>query len=302
MPTTNAAVASPARVVALDADAAHRSLRRHAVGASDARRFVTVDGVRLAYDDVGRGPAVVCLHAIGHGAGDFARLAARLAGRQRVLALDWPGQGWSDPDHEPPTSRRYAELLDGFLRTVDAGPVVLIGNSIGGGAAIRWAAAHPQAVRGLVLVNNSGLDLFDRTTRIACGLMARFFRAGARGARWYPRAFAAYYRMVLPSSAAAEQRARIVAAATEIAPVLAEAWARFAAPEADLRALVPTIACPVLFTWAVGDRFNQLARARPAIGRFPNARVVELAGGHAPQLETPDQFETEVERFLAALA
>jgi len=302
MPTTNAAVASPARVVALDAGDARRSLRRHAVGASDGRRFVVVDGVRLAYDDVGRGPTVVCLHAIGHGAGDFARLAARLADRHRVVALDWPGQGWSDPDREPPTSRRYAELLDGFLRAVDAGPVVLVGNSIGGGAAIRWAAAHPQAVRGLVLVNNSGLDLFDRTTRIACGLMARFFRAGVRGAWWYPRAFAAYYRTVLPSAAASEQRARIVAAANEIAPVLAEAWARFAAPDADLRALVPTIACPVLFAWAVGDRFNQLGRARPAIGRFPNARVVELAGGHAPQLETPDQFETEVAGFLAALA
>ena len=300
MSTTHAAV-SPARLVSLDAGAV-RSLHRHAVGASDARRFVGVDGVRLAYDDVGRGPTVVCLHAIGHGAGDFTRLAARLRDRHRVLALDWPGQGWSDADAQPPTNRRYAELLDGFLAAVDAGPVVIVGNSIGGGAAIRWAAAHPGSVRGLVLVNTSGLDLFDRTTRVACGLMARFFRAGVRRAWWYPRAFGAYYRTVLPAPAATEQRARIVESAEEIAPVLAEAWSRFASPDADLRALVPTIACPVLVTWAVGDRFNQLKRARPALQRFPHARLVEFQGGHAPQLENPEAFEGEMTSFLAGLA
>ena len=275
-------------------------LQRHAAGASDARRFVTVDGVRLAYDDVGSGPAVVCLHAIGHGAGDFARLVARLRHRYRVLALDWPGQGWSDPDREPPTSRRYADLLAGFLGAVDAGPVVLIGNSIGGGAAIRHVAAHPDAVRGLVLANCSGLDAFDGVTRVACGLMARFFRAGVRGARWFPAAFAAYYRMVLPLSAAAEQRARIVAAGSEIAPLLAAAWERFALPDADLRPLAPTIGCPVLFTWATRDQFIQLRRNLPAIRTFPNARVVKFRAGHAPQLETPEAFEAEVERFLDA--
>ena len=202
----------------------------------------------------------------------------------------------------PPTLAYDAELLDGFLAAVDAGPVVIVGNSIGGGAAIRWAAAHPGSVRGLVLVNTSGLDLFDRTTRVACGLMARFFRAGVRRAWWYPRAFGAYYRTVLPAPAATEQRARIVASAEEIAPVLAEAWSRFASPDADLRALVPTIACPVLVTWAVGDRFNQLKRARPALQRFPHTRLVEFPGGHAPQLENPEAFEGEMTSFLAGLA
>ena len=47
---------------------------RSAIGASPAARRVTVDGVGLAVDDHGRGPAIVCLHAIGHGAADFAAL------------------------------------------------------------------------------------------------------------------------------------------------------------------------------------------------------------------------------------
>jgi 4,5:9,10-diseco-3-hydroxy-5,9,17-trioxoandrosta-1(10),2-diene-4-oate hydrolase len=301
MPTTTLNALSPMRAAAARADGAVAPLHRHAVGASAARRFVTVDGVRLAYDDVGSGPAVVCLHAIGHGAADWAQLAERLRGRHRVLALDWPGQGWSDTDREPPTSRRYAELLAGFLTAVDAGRVILVGNSIGGGTAIRHAAAHPRDVRAVVLANSSGLDRFDAVTRVACGLMARFFRAGARGAAWFPRAFAAYYRTVLPRADAEAQRRRIVASAAEIAPLLAEAWSRFALPDADLRALAPTIACPVLCTWATRDRFIQLRRNLPAIRTFPNARVVEFAAGHAPQLEMPNAFADEVERFVAAL-
>ncbi len=300
MSTTSAAVLSPVPAAVRDAHAV-LPLRRHAVGASAARRFVTVDGVRLAYDDVGSGPAVVCLHAIGHGASDFARLAERLRERHRVIALDWPGQGWSDPDPEPPSSRRYATLLEGLLAVLDPGPAVLVGNSIGGGVAIRYAAVHPRDVRGLVLANCSGLDAFDAVTRIACGMMARFFRSGVRGARWFRPAFAAYYRTVLSAPAAAEQRARIVAAADEIVPVLAEGWAGFASPDADLRRLAPTIACPVLFTWAVRDRFIQLRRNLPAIRTFPHARVVEFPAGHAPQLETPEEFEREVAAFIADL-
>lgn len=305
MSNTATAVAAPA---AAHESSSSVSLRRHAVGAADARRFVVVDGIRLAYDDVGPAvatapprPAVVCLHAIGHGAADFARLAARLGDRRRVLALDWPGQGWSDPDRVAPSSRRYAELLAGFLAAADVGPVVLVGNSVGGGAAIRHAAAHPETVRGLVLANTSGLDKFDVVTRVACGLMARFFAAGARGARWFPPAFAAYYRSVLPSAPAAEQRRRIVASASEIAPLLAAAWAGFASPDADLRAHAPRIACSVLFTWATRDRFIQLRRSLPAIRTFPNARVVKFRAGHAPQLETPEAFEEEVARFVDGL-
>jgi 4,5:9,10-diseco-3-hydroxy-5,9,17-trioxoandrosta-1(10),2-diene-4-oate hydrolase len=275
--------------------------RRSAVGATAPWREVTVDGVRLACDDEGAGPALVCLHAIGHGAGDFARLRRTLRGRHHVLALDWPGQGNSGPDRVPPSAARYAALLAGFLDAVGLERVTLVGNSIGGAAALRFAALHPARVEGLVLENPGGLDAVDRLTPVVVGAMARFFAAGARGAWWFPRAFAAYYRLVLPRPAAAEQRARIVAAASEIAPLLRDAWRGFGAPEADQRALIPRITCPVLFAWAERDRFVQLRRNRAAIARFARARLETFPAGHAAHLETPDAFEASLERFLAGL-
>lgn len=274
---------------------------RSAVGTRPPWKEAVVDGVRLAYDDEGSGPALVCLHAIAHGAGDFAALRERLGTCRRVVALDWPGHGNSGADHIPASAMRYADLLTGFLDAVGIEQAVLLGNSIGGAAAMRVAAAQPARVRALVLANPGGLDRFDALTGPMTRVMARFFTAGANGARWYPRAFAAYYRLVLPKPGAAAQRARIVASALEVAAPLAEAWKSFGTTEGDLRGLAPRITCPVLFMWAKGDRINQLKRCRPAIERFPNARLETFRGGHAAFLEDPDAFGESLERFLSAV-
>ena len=275
--------------------------RRAAVGATHPWRDVTVDGVRLAADDAGVGTsALVCLHAIGHGAGDFAALRRAFAPARRVVALDWPGQGNSADDSRPPSAARYAALLAGVLDALGIERAVLVGNSIGGAAAVRYAATHPDRVAGLVLENPGGLDRPDRLSRSVIGLMVRFFAAGSRRAAWFPRAFAAYYRTVLQRPAAAAQRARIVATAYEIAPVLRDAWTSFGAPEADLRDLVPAIRCPTLFAWGVRDVAVQLRRSLPAIARFSNARIERFPAGHAAHLETPDELVAAVRRFVGA--
>jgi 4,5:9,10-diseco-3-hydroxy-5,9,17-trioxoandrosta-1(10),2-diene-4-oate hydrolase len=274
---------------------------RSQLGAQSPFKELVIDGVRLAYDDEGSGPPLVCLHAVAHGARDFETLRRRLRATQRVIALDWPGHGNSGEDSLAPTADRYAALLARFLDALAVERPVLLGNSIGGAAALRLAALDPDRVRGLVLVDPGGLLRADALSRTAISLMVRFFKAGARGARWYPAAFAAYYRVVLPLAAAADQRRRIVACAREIAPLLARAWREFARPEADLRAFAERVRCPVLFAWAKSDRILQLARCRDAIGRFPDARLELFPGGHAPFLECPELFLPRLEAFLRAL-
>jgi len=271
---------------------------RAAAGATPPWRDVVVDGVRLAVDDGGTGPAVVCLHAIGHGAGDFRGFRERIGARHRVVAIDFPGQGRSGDDREPPTASRYAELTAGVLDALGIEQAVVVGNSIGGATAMRLAAARPERVRALVLENPGGLDPSDRLARAAIAAMVRFFDAGARGARWFPRAFAAYYRMILQRAAAAEQRRRIVASAFEIAPLLRDAWRGFGAPGADLRDLAAGLRIPVLFAWARRDQIIQLRRCRPAIARIPGARLECFPAGHAPHLETAAEFAAAVERFI----
>jgi 4,5:9,10-diseco-3-hydroxy-5,9,17-trioxoandrosta-1(10),2-diene-4-oate hydrolase len=106
---------------------------------------------------------------------------------------------------------------------------------------------------------------------------------------------------VLQRAPAAEQRRRIVASAREIAPLLRDAWIGFGEPDADLRALLPAIRCPVLVAWAARDRVIQLRRCRPALRAFPAARLETFPAGHSPHLETPEPFETALEHFLAPI-
>lgn len=272
--------------------------KRWAVGAAEAAFEIEVDGVRLAYDDAGSGAPLLCLHAIGHGASDFVPLRRRIGTRRRVIALDWPGQGRSGDDRVPACAERYAELLQGFIDALGLREVVLLGNSIGGAAAIRFAALRPELVAALVLVNSGGLGAVDAFVRAATRAMAAFFDAGAREARWYPRAFDLYYRLVLREMPAREQRARIVAAHAEVAQVLADAWRSFGRPDADLRDVAAQLRCPVFVAWAKHDRVLPLARHRAAIARIPDAHLETFPGGHAPFLECPDAFASRLETFL----
>lgn len=275
---------------------------RAALGADPVSgRTIEIDGVHLSYDDEGQGPAVLCLPSIAHGASDYEPLRVRLRDRCRVVALDWPGHGRSDDDRVPAGAARYAEIAERFADALGLRDAVLIGNSIGGAVAIRLAAKRPDLARALVLVDTAGLDRVDAVTRMVTRAMARFFAAGARGARWFPRAFAFYYGVVLSAPAAHAQRARIVAASREMAPRLAEAWRSFGEPDADLRAVAASLSCPVLVAWAKGDRVLQLRRSRPAIRRIPGARLELFDGGHAPFLECPDAFAVTLREFLDGL-
>ena len=176
---------------------------------------------------------------------------------------------------------------------------MLLGNSIGGAAALAYTAAHPADVRALVLVDSGGLVPVRTVARLFTSAMASFFAAGARGARWFPWAFGLYYRAVLPAAPARAQRERIVAAARESAPTLVEAWRSFGTPAADLRAAAAALACPVLVAWAKSDRVIPYLLVRPALEQIPGVEIVSFPGGHAPFLECPERFTPVLEGFLA---
>ena len=261
--------------------------------------FVVVDGVRLAVRRDGRGPPVVCLSAVGHDARDFDGLVDRLADRCEVIRLDWPGHGRSGPDSLPASAARYADLLAGALDVLDAARPVLVGNSIGGAAALIEASRRPVA--GVVLCDSGGLVPVNPATRALCAFLAGFFRAGASGAGWYDAAFTLYYRMVLPAPAADARRREIVADGRRLAPILAEAWDSFGRPEADLRALAAGLNLPIWVAWARRDRVIPLVLCRPAIRAMRNASVSRFDGGHSPFLEDPDAFAAGLAGFLDQL-
>jgi 4,5:9,10-diseco-3-hydroxy-5,9,17-trioxoandrosta-1(10),2-diene-4-oate hydrolase len=273
---------------------------RAAVGAQPPMKTVVLDGVRIAYTDTGgRGPVIICLHAIGHGARDFEALSHRFERDYRVIAIDFPGQGNSGSDPEPASGTRYTEILTAFMRALHLDSVVLLGNSIGGATAVRFAILHPDEVRALVLCDSGGLmPPPGFGMRLAIDAFVQFFAAGERGAPWFPWVFARYYDGVLKGAPAAAQRERIVRSAYEIAPVLTQAWESFARPEESLWSALPKIRCPVLLAWAKDDFVVPLAANRASFSRIPNHTLEVFTAGHAAFLEDPDHFAAVLHRFL----
>lgn len=131
---------------------------------SPSSRFASFrDGERefkLHYHDVGEGSGrtVVMLHGSGPGATGWANFHRNVApftqAGHRVLLLDFPGWGQSDPVVcDGGRSEFNARALAGLLDAIGhAGPVDLIGNSMGGHSAMAFALAHPERVGKMVLM------------------------------------------------------------------------------------------------------------------------------------------------------
>ncbi len=97
--------------------------------------------MHLHYDEAGKGPTVVMLHGGGPGASgmsNFGRNLPVFAERFRTLVVDQPGYGKSD---KPAVKGSYftfaADALAGLLDELGIGQVHLVGNSLGGGTAVR---------------------------------------------------------------------------------------------------------------------------------------------------------------------
>lgn len=278
--------------------------RRLALASLEPRRTIVVDGVTLALHDSAPNadkPALLCLHAIGHGGGDFASVVEAFSNDFRVITLDWPGQGASGDDAQPASAVRYTTLLEGIVQQLGVNRLVLLGNSIGGAVAIKYASRHPEQVRGLIVANPGGLDPGGFIARLFIGNLEAHFHDGVEGVASFKPWFSKYYDGILVTDAAKARKALIVDAGWESAPILEQAWHSFAQPEADLRAKAKTLSMPVLVTWAAKDERIQWSRNRDAVEAIPGVKVVHFEAGHAPFLETPEAFLPEAKAFLSRL-
>ena len=132
-------------------------------------RFAQVrDDMRLHYHEAGvenreTAGTVVLLHGGGPGASswsNFSKNIAVLAEHFHVLAVDQPGYGQSDKHTEHEQYNRYSSLaLLGLFDQLGIERAALVGNSLGGGTAVRFALDNPKRAGRLVLMGPGGLSV-----------------------------------------------------------------------------------------------------------------------------------------------
>lgn len=116
--------------------------------------LVDVGGYRLHLNCSGQGSPVVVLDA---GLGDaclvWQTVQEQLTAYGRVCSYDRAGYGWSESGPKPRSFQRAAEELHTLLKNAgEPGPFVLVGHSAGANTVRLYAAAYPEEVVGMVLI------------------------------------------------------------------------------------------------------------------------------------------------------
>lgn len=269
------------------------------------------------------GPTFVLVHGLGGSHLNWELFAPLLTPTGRVLAVDLPGFGLSEPGERPATVPANVRVLERFVRRVADGPVVLVGNSMGGMISILLAVRAPDLVDGLVLLDPA-LPLPLPASRPRDALVGGAFLTYAlpgvgerlmrdRRRRMGPRALVhGMLRLcgVDPGTLPPELVARSVALVERRSDVAGMDRAFLSAARSltwvltfarSYRDTMASVAVPVLLVHGERDRLVPVAAARDAARRNPAWRYVELPGvGHVPQLQVPDRLAAIVTGWLAA--
>ncbi len=255
------------------------------------------------------GPRVVLVHGLGGSHLNWCLLAPRLVPHARVLAVDLVGFGLTHPEGRSATVQTAADMLDRFVREVAGAPAVLVGNSMGGMASILEAAANPDAVARLVLIDPAlPLARGARPDRLVSTAFVLYAIPGL-GERYLARRRATVpvertVREVLelccadPSRVPSELVAASVALAQERASVAgldaaflsaARSLLRLSARRGRYWAAMRAITAPVLLIHGEKDRLVPVRSAHEAASRNTRWRFKVLPDiGHVPQLEAPE--------------
>jgi pimeloyl-ACP methyl ester carboxylesterase len=145
-------------------------------------RWADLDGP-VRYLDFGGpagGPVIVGVHGLGGSAVNWAATAPRLTGACRVLAPDLAGHGLTQSLGRGTDVAANRALLHRFISTVTGGPVILMGNSMGGMISLLEAAAAPAAVAGLILVDPALPFVPARPDPLVTTMFALYLAPGLR--------------------------------------------------------------------------------------------------------------------------
>lgn len=260
---------------------------------------MTVNGVSLAVEVRGKGPAVLFVHGYPL---DRTLWAAQLAGLEgyRVIAPDLRGLGLSDaPDlgYSMPT---YADDLAALLEALQVDEVVLIGLSMGGYVAFEFLRRHRERVRALVLFDTrADADASDvRRARDQQSSLAREQGAAAIADQMLPRMLAPGAAQSMPHVVERVRGMMLAAPVAGIAGALAAMRDR-----ADSTALLAMLEdLPTMIVVGEDDAMTPVDLARAMASAVPGARLEVVAGaGHLPPMEAPGEVNALLLDFLKSL-
>jgi pimeloyl-ACP methyl ester carboxylesterase len=264
--------------------------------------YIEVAGIRLHVKDSGAKtePTVIMLHGFGSSLQTWDAWAKALSPDFRVIRFDLPGAGLTGPDPAGDYSdARSIQIMLALMNRLGVARASLIGNSIGGRIAWKFAALEPARVDKLVLISPDGFASpgFEYSKKPDVPAMVKLMRyvlpkpmlrmnlAPAYGnpAALSDATVTRYYDLMLAPGVRGAMIARMEDTVLEN-------------PEPFLR----RIQAPTLLLWGKKDGMIPFANSADYRKDIPNSVLVPLPDlGHVPQEEAPSVSLGPVRKFLA---
>jgi pimeloyl-ACP methyl ester carboxylesterase len=253
----------------------------------------TVRDLSIAYEQVGRGPALVLLHGFLSDSRVWRPQLDGLSNDFTVIAWDAPGAGQSSDPPETFRMRDWADCLAGVLDVAGVDSAHVLGLSWGGMLAQELYRRHTGRVRSLVLADtyagwSGSLSKDASDERLAACLRDSSLCPDELVPKYLPSMFG--------ESVTPKARQELASIMSDFRPAGFRLMARSSAP--DMSDLLPTIRVPTLLIWGEEDARSPMSVARQFQREMPKAKLAVITGaGHVSNLEAPAQFNAEVRAF-----
>lgn len=256
---------------------------------------VAVDELRVGYERVGRGHAVVLVHGyVGDGRSTWRSQLDALGGDFTLVAWDAPGAGASSDPPEDLGMAGFADCLAKLIAALGLDDPHLVGISFGGALVLELHRRHPTIAATLTLVSAYAGWGGSLPPAVAGQRLEQALALADLSPRELVDALRPTMFSTAPSPAVEEE---FVASLLATHPAGFRAMARASAE--DLRAALPAVDVPTLLVYGDKDVRAPLSVAQDLHASIAGSELVILEGaGHVCNLEAPEAFNEVLRSFL----
>lgn len=263
-------------------------------------KYVEIEGgIRFHLHDVGTAEkgTVLFLHGSGPGASGYSNFKGNYPYLNergyRTLVVDLFGYGYSDkPEDGSFDLGDLARQMRGLLDALDVAKASVVGNSMGGAIAIRFALDYPERVEKLVLMAPGGIEARDVYMQME-GIKTMIANLGKPASQESMRE--TFELQLFDASKITDE---IIEERLQILKLQPKGLlARLKVNDQQDR--LAEIEAPVLCLWGVNDKFCPASGAMKIAERCKNSRTVLVSQcGHWVMVEHPELFNDLCARFL----
>lgn len=265
-------------------------------------RYLELHGAKIAYEDAGAGtgsgPLVVLVPGMGSMRAEYRFLAPQLAAAgYRVVSMDLRGEGESSTNWTDFSVSAIGSDVLALIRSLDAGPAMVIGASYGAGAAVSAAAEAPDLVKGLALIGP--------VVRGEGSWLSKLFYSALLRRPWGPGMWLRYVPKLFPTRKPADFVQYCAALKANLKePGRMEAFlGMINANNAGSEERLAQVKAPALVVMGSKDPDfkDPLAEAEWVAERLNGRHEIVEGAGHYPHAEMPEVTGPRVLSFLQTL-